>query len=83
MSFDLLHNIYLGTGRDLVASGMLTLIEQGVYDDTGLTELDDILCHIQQRIDAKCRAHKCLHTVRHHFARLILSNMMLTNIACM
>lgn len=58
VSFDLLHNIYLGTGRDLFASGLKTLIERGVYDYTGLSEMDDILCHIQQRIHAKCKAHK-------------------------
>lgn len=58
VSYDLLHNIYLGTGRDLFASGVKTLIERGVYDYTGLVEMDDILCHIQQRIHAKCKVHK-------------------------
>jgi hypothetical protein len=29
MSFDWMHNVYLGTGRDLFASGVRTLVERG------------------------------------------------------
>ena len=60
MSFDWMHNVYLGTGRDLFASGVRTLVERGVYSYTGLTDLDDILGHVEQRIHAKCKAHKIL-----------------------
>ena len=60
MSYDILHNVFLGTGRDLFASGVKTLVEKGVYDYTGLTGFDDILCHVEQRIFAKCKSHKFL-----------------------
>ena len=38
LSFDWMHNVYLGTGRDLFASGVRTLVERGVYSYTGLTD---------------------------------------------
>ena len=63
MSYDFLHNMYLGTGRDFFASGLKTLVEWGVYRDTGLTQLDDILCHIEHRIRAKCKERKLLSLV--------------------
>ena len=31
LSYDWLHNVYLGIGRDLVASGILVLIEHNVF----------------------------------------------------
>ena len=60
MSFDWMHNVYLGTGRDLFASGVRTLVERDVYSYTGLTDLDDILDHVEQRIHEKCKAYKIL-----------------------
>jgi hypothetical protein len=60
VSFDWMHNIYLGTGRDLFASGLKTLVERGVYDYTGLTDTDDLLFHAEGRMRAACSEHKLL-----------------------
>lgn len=60
MAWDLLHNIYLGTARDLVASGLKTLLMQGCYDYFGETDADAILAHVDARIRSKCSKHKFL-----------------------
>lgn len=57
MSYDWMHNIYLGCGRDLVASGIKTLIMQKCYDSTGLLDYDDILVYVNARIRKVCKRH--------------------------
>lgn len=60
MAWDWMHNVYLGTGRDLLGSGIRLLVLSGVYSSTGLVEMDDILSHVQQRIRSKCSKHRFL-----------------------
>lgn len=57
MSWDLLHNIYLGTGRDLVASGLKTLVMQGCYNGFG-EDMDTILSHVDWKIRQRCSKYK-------------------------
>lgn len=58
VSYDLLHNIFLGTARDLIASGLKTLIMQGCYNFTGLTDLDAILSYVDAKIRKTCKDHR-------------------------
>lgn len=54
VAFDFLHMVYLGTGRDLFASGLRTLIERGVYEHTGIEDLDDLLDFIHLEMHRDC-----------------------------
>ena len=56
-SFDWLHNVYLGVGRDVVASGIWLFIRQGMYDHLNLDDMDDLLGHIHMDIVATCKQH--------------------------
>ena len=60
MAYDILHNIWLGTARDLFASGLKTLVQQGCYSFTGLTEFDSILSYVDSKIRRTCKEHKPL-----------------------
>lgn len=71
VSFDWLHNVYLGTGRDLFASGLKTLVERGVYSYTGLSDVEDLLSHAEDRIRKACAEHKSLDMFRTHFLALV------------
>lgn len=55
--FDWLHNVYLGVGRDLVASGIWLFIRQGMYDRLNLEDMDDLLGHIHMDIAKTCKLH--------------------------
>ena len=57
MAFDWMHNVFLGTGRDLVASGIKTLVKHDCYQNTGLTTVDDILSHVDLQIRTTCKQH--------------------------
>ena len=54
ISFDWLHNVYLGIGKDLCASGLLTLIEKNVYQGV---DMDEILGDVHREIRATCSQH--------------------------
>ena len=58
VSWDFLHNIYLGVARDLVASGIWLFIYQGMYDHYNLDGMDDLLGQIQMDISTMCKANK-------------------------
>ena len=58
VSWDWLHNVYLGVGRDLVASGIFLFIRQGMYDHYNLQEMDDLLGQIQMDIATFFKGHK-------------------------
>ena len=61
MTWDLLHNIYLGTARDLVGSGLKTLVMQGCYDYLGEgLDMDTILSHVDAKIRMDCSRYKSL-----------------------
>ena len=57
--FDWMHNVYLGTARDLCASGVLTLIEKNVFP-APTSDLDDILACVHSEIRATCKANQKL-----------------------
>ena len=59
MTWDLLHNIYLGTARDLVGSGLKTLVMRGCYDYFGEgLDMDTILSHVDGKIRRDCSRYK-------------------------
>lgn len=60
MSWDLLHNLWLGTARDLVASGIKTLVMQGCYDYLELPNIEDLLSYLDSQIRKTCSAFKFL-----------------------
>ena len=49
-AYELLHNIWLGTARDLFASGLKTLVMQGCYSYTGLADFDSILSYVDSNL---------------------------------
>lgn len=57
--FDWLHNMYLGVGRDVVASGIWLFIRQGVYDHFNLDDMDELLGNIHMEIKTTCKQYKC------------------------
>lgn len=57
VTFDWLHNVYLGVGRDLVASGVWLFIGAGMYDHLNLDDPDDLLGSIQMEMIDKCKQH--------------------------
>ncbi len=57
--FDWLHNMYLGVGRDVVASGIWLFIRQGVYDHFNLDDMDELLGNVHMEIKATCKQYKC------------------------
>ena len=57
-TFDFMHNIYLGGGRDLLGS-LLAEMELGATP----TEMDSALSHIQSEMISDCRKRKFLGSV--------------------
>lgn len=60
MMWDLLHNIFLGTARDLVASGLHTLVTHKCYEFLGTSDMDSILSFVDARVRKKASKYKCL-----------------------
>lgn len=56
ITFDWLHNIYLGTARDICASGILTLVKKDVFP-VGSRDMDQILAFVHREIRSTCKAH--------------------------
>lgn len=61
IAWDLLHNVFLGTGRDLVASAIRVLIREGIYDHVGSSELDVILSAVHEEIRTTCKQNGFLY----------------------
>ena len=57
VAWDILHNVYLGTGRDLVASCIKAFIREGCYDFVGTNELDVVLSAVHREMHATCAQH--------------------------
>ena len=57
VGFDLLHNLFLGTARDLIASGIQTLILNDVYHQLAGQDLDTILDYIHREMHQSCAEH--------------------------
>lgn len=51
--YDWLHNLYLGCGRDLFASGLKLMIRKGVWAHLG-TDHDEILSQIHAEMHRSC-----------------------------
>lgn len=58
-SFDFMHNLFLGTGRDLVASAIKVLIRQGIYSHVPATDMDSILAFLQEEMICDCSKWGC------------------------
>lgn len=56
--WDWLHNVYLGCGRDLFASGLRVLIMKEVWGP--LTDWDDTLNRVHMEMHRVCAAHGSL-----------------------
>ena len=56
LAFDLMHNIYLGTGRDLVASAIRTLVRQGVYTHVS-DNMETVFDHIHKEVLRDTKAY--------------------------
>ena len=54
--FDFMHCIYLGCGRDLIGSGLRTLIDRGVYGEVPENALNRVLADIHQEMRGDCKA---------------------------
>ncbi|CAK9069954.1 unnamed protein product [Durusdinium trenchii] len=57
VAYDFLHQIYLGTARDLIASGVRTLILRGAYDHLQSDDLDTILDVVQKEMHNDCASN--------------------------
>lgn len=59
VGFDLMHNVFLGVGKDLVGSGLKLLIQQGVFDHVeGVhDDLDKALGVIHREMVQDCKNH--------------------------
>ena len=57
VTFDWLHNVYLGVARDVIASGIWLFIRQGMYDDWNLDCMDDLLGNLHMDIVATCKQY--------------------------
>ena len=53
-TFDFMHNLYLGSGRDLLASTFKALIQRGVYSHLPETDMDSILAFLQEEMIRDC-----------------------------
>ena len=54
-AFDFMHNLYLGTGRDLVGSTFKCLIWRGAYSHVPMTDMNSILAFMQEEMVHECR----------------------------
>ena len=64
LSYDWLHNVYLGIGRDLVASGILVLIEHNVFPLGA--DLDETLGNVHREVRRTCAKNGCLDSFLFH-----------------
>lgn len=61
VSYDWLHNVYLGIGRDICASAVLTLIEKNVYTGSDRSDLEVVLGDVHRDIRETCSRHGLLN----------------------
>ena len=53
-TFDFMHNLYLGTGRDLIGSTFKILLRRGAYSHLPFTDTDSILAFLQEEMVNDC-----------------------------
>lgn len=54
-AYDFMHVVYLGTGRDLVASGIRMMVIRGVFGP--YSDVDAVLAQVHQEIRRTCGGH--------------------------
>ena len=58
---DIMHNLFLGTGKDYIASGVRVMIEKGFFDDLGVQRgSSDMFARITLGIHDTFKQHKFL-----------------------
>lgn len=70
--FDFMHNLYLGTGRDLVGSTFKILIRQGVYSHLPSADMDYVLAFLQEEMINDCKRYGCFGSTFQQKFSLIL-----------
>ena len=55
--FDFMHCVYLGIGRDLVGSGLRTLIDHGVYGRVLENGINRVLSVVHEEMRQDCKSH--------------------------
>ena len=68
-TFDFMHNVFLGGGRDLVASGIHLMLRQKVYGDVEPDNMDEVLGHVQTEMIRDCKKHGFLISNREFVVR--------------
>ncbi|CAJ1359760.1 unnamed protein product [Effrenium voratum] len=58
--FDFMHNCFLGTAKDFIASGLRVLLQKGVWGDNSKTNVDEVLASVTAEIQSTCKRHGCL-----------------------
>ena len=57
--YDIMHNLFLGTGRDVVASSLRLMLETGCFDHYGVPrDSDSMFAKITEEIHASFKASK-------------------------
>lgn len=57
--FDLMHNCFLGTSRDIIASSLRVMVEHGVFDSFGFNrKSDEMFAHITMEIHDTYKQHR-------------------------
>lgn len=54
-TFDWMHNLFLGSGRDLIGSTFKTLIRRGAYSHLPVQDMDTVLAILQEEMIHDCR----------------------------
>ena len=57
ITYDFMHNFFLGTARDLCASAIKVFIDHRLVGDPGSMDMDELLCLIHGRMRRVCREH--------------------------
>ena len=57
VAYDWLHNVYLGTARDLIGSALRVLVKDGAYNHVQSENMDIILAHVHGEMREVCNAH--------------------------
>lgn len=55
--FDFMHNCFLGTAKDFIASGLRVLLQKGVWGDNSKTNVDEVLASVTAEIQSTCKRH--------------------------
>ena len=57
--FDIMHNLFLGTGRDIVGSSLRIMLEKGCFDHYGVRpDSDEMFAYITQEVHSDFRSNQ-------------------------